>query len=183
MEAGRVRRLVDLIVILAIATVAAAWYVTRDTGELQSAAESARLEVDRLRAAVLLRSQSDRHSLNKHGWPIAIDPVWFTNDELPLNPLVDADRPWLEVAAPEQAGWQHPRPIFVVDRSTAMFWYNPALGIVRARVSVQTTDGETLSMYNTANNTRLTSINPTTFGDADSIDLTSIDISNDPAND
>lgn len=176
------RRIVDLIAILAVVTIAAAWYVTRDTDELEASAEQARLEVDRLRAAVLLRSQSDRHSLNRHGWPIAIDPVWFVNDELPLNPLVDADRPWLEVAAPEQAGWQHPRPLFVVDRSTAMFWYNPALGIVRARVAIQTTDGQTLAMYNTTNKTRLTSINPTTFGDNQTIDLTSIDISNDPAN-
>ncbi len=177
------RRIVDLLAILTIATIAAAWYVTRDTGAMQSSAEEARLEVDRLRAAVLLRSQSDRHLLNKQGWPMAIDPAWFDRDTLPLNPLVDADRPWLELAAPEQAGWQHPRPIFVVDRSTAMFWYNPALGIVRARVELQTTDAETLAMYNATNNTALTSINPTTFGDATSIDLTSIDITGDPSND
>lgn len=177
------RRIVDLLAILTIATIVAAWYVTRDTGELRSAAEEASLEVDRLRAAVLLRSQSDRHSLNKNGWPMAIDPAWFAQDELPLNPLVDADRPWLEIAAPDQAGWRHPRPIFVIDRSTAMFWYNPSLGIVRARVSLQATDEETLTMYNSTNKTALTSINPTTFGDAKSVDLTSIDITRDPAND
>ncbi|MEO1717240.1 MAG: hypothetical protein AAFR76_09025 [Planctomycetota bacterium] len=177
------RRIVDLMALLTIVAIAAAWYVTRDTGELQNTAEQARQEVDRLRAAVLLRSQSDRHLLNKHGWPLAIDPAWFGTDDLPMNPLVDADRPWLEVAAPEQTGWQHPRPIFVVDRSTAMFWYNPALGIVRARVELQGTDGQTISLYNATNNAKLTSINPTTFGDDDTIDLTSIDISDDITND
>lgn len=169
--------------VLTIVAIAAAWYVTRDTGELQSSSEQARLEVDRLRAAMLLRSQSDRHLLNKHGWPLAIDPAWFSADDLPINPLVDADRPWLELAGPEQSGWRHPRPIFVVDHSTAMFWYNPALGIVRARVDLQGTDSETLATYNTTNNAALTSINPTTFGDDDTIDLTSIDLSDDIAND
>ncbi len=176
------RRIVDLIAILTIATIVGAWYVTRDDTTLQSNAERASLEVDRMRATVLLRSQSDRHAINKQGWPIAIDPAWF-DDDLPMNPLVDPDRPWLELAAPEQAGWEHPRPLFVVDRTTAMFWYNPALGIVRARVALQTTNNDTLALYNTVNSTSLTSTDPAEFGDIESIELTSIDISNDPAND
>lgn len=176
------RRIVDFIAILAVATIVAAWYVTRDRMPEQGLAENARAEVDRLKAAVLLRSQSDRHSLNAAGWPVAIDPAWF-GDELPMNPLVDTDRPWLEIAAPAQSGWRHPRPLFVVDRSTAMFWYNPTLGIVRARVDLQTTDAETLAMYNTANKTSLRSTDPADFGDVDSIDLTSLDISDEPEND
>ncbi|MEO1585350.1 MAG: hypothetical protein AAFR96_12375 [Planctomycetota bacterium] len=176
------RRLVDLVAILAVGCVIAAWFVTRDTQTPDDQIASTKLEIDRLRAAVLLRSQSDRHSLNTQGWPIAIDPAWF-GDDLPLNPLVDADRPWLEVAARDQSGWEHPRPLFTIDRASAMFWYNPALGIVRARVPMQTTDGETLRLYNTINNASLSSINPATFGDLDAIDLTSIDIENDPAND
>lgn len=173
------RRIVDLIAILTIFAIGAAWYMTREDTSVRVQSEIARGEVNRMRAAVLLRSQSDRHSLNAHGWPIAIDPAWFGQD-LPMNPMVDADRPWLEVAAREQSGWEHPRPLFVVDQHSAMFWYNPALGIVRSRVALRTTDAETLREYNTVNNTHLGSLDPNDFGDIDSIDLTSIDVSEEP---
>ena len=176
------RRIVDIVAVLTVLAIAAAWWMTRDTSTVDDSLNNARLEVDRIRAVVLLRSQSDKFLLNNQGWPGSIDPSWFGID-LPLNPLVDADRPWLEVAAPEQSGWEHPRPIFVVDRSSAMFWYNPALGIVRARVAMGATDQETVRVYNRVNKTSLTSIDPTEFGDVDRVDLSSIDIEPDLSKD
>jgi hypothetical protein len=36
-----------------------------------------------------------------------------------------------------------------------MFWYNPALGVVRARVPRTLSDAEALELYNEVNGTRL----------------------------
>lgn len=173
------RRIVDLTVILTILAVAGAWWMMRDQAGGSARVDEARDEVSRMRAQVLLRSQSDRNQLNAQGWPETIDPEWF-GSVLPTNPLLDGNRPWLEIAAENQAGWQHPRPLFALDDDAAMFWYNPALGIVRARVPMSATDGDTLALYNDINASSLVSLDPSTFGDIESLELSTFDTGRDP---
>lgn len=169
------KRIVDLMAILTVLTIAGAWWMTRAPSALEEQIAQTRLAVDRMRAQVLLRSQSDREMLNETGWPPVIDPEWFGED-LPLNTLIEPDRVWLEIAAPEQAGWKHPRPLFTLEKTTAMFWYNPWLGIVRARVALQPTDAEMLAHYNEVNGTSLSSTDPRTFDDRETVKLTSVDV-------
>ena len=77
--------------------------------------------------------------LNGRGWPVTIDPAWF-DGALPANAMLTGARPWLEVAAPDQANLKHPVVRQAVDVGTPAFWYNPGNGIVRARVPVMISD-------------------------------------------
>lgn len=174
----RVRRIVDIFALLTVLAVVAAWWMTRGQIRPSSELEDTRLAVDTLRAQILLRSQSEPDILNDAGWPATIDPAWF-GDDLPMNTLLSADRPWLEIASETQSGWKHPRPLYSIDRAAAMFWYNPATGTIRARTTLLPTDAETITEYNTVNGTSLTSSDPKTFGDATTLKLTSIQIGED----
>ncbi|MEM8758194.1 MAG: hypothetical protein AAGF47_10495 [Planctomycetota bacterium] len=170
----RLRRFVDVIALLTVLAVAGAWWMSRGGPEEPTGLETTRNAVELMHAQVILRSYSDRAVLNDVGLPEVIDPSWF--DELPQNATVDSARPWLEIAADTQSGWRHPRQIFVTERTDASFWYNPWLGIVRARVAMQPTDAMTVAQYNRVNGTSLRSSDPKTFGDSASVRLTTVDI-------
>ncbi len=101
------------------------------------------------------------------GWPATIDPAWFDNEEgVPRNALVDeadaeagvSGRPWLDIAGADEAGLQHPRIRQTVNGQLAKFWYNPAMGVVRARVPVLVSDSDATELYNEVNRTRLVSL-------------------------
>ncbi|GAB5496477.1 MAG: hypothetical protein Phyf2KO_15570 [Phycisphaerales bacterium] len=156
------RRLVDLICVLVICAIAygAVWMSKRGDRHADQV-EATRASVVQIQNELVLRSQSGRAALNPRGWSETIVPAWF-GGELPANLLLDDDRPWMEIASVEQAEFEHPRPLFDVSGQDASFWYNPALGIVRARVPMLSTDAKTLDAYNTINGVNLGSISPTT---------------------
>jgi hypothetical protein len=86
-----------------------------------------------------------------------VDPNWFERNP-PRNPLISAECPWVEVASIDQAGLQDPPIRMAIDGTLAGFWYNPYLGILRARVPVMVSDQDAVDMYNRINATRLSSI-------------------------
>jgi hypothetical protein len=104
-----------------------------------------------------LRAATKDVELNGRGWPTTIDPGWF-DEEPPRNTLVSPDRPWVEIAPPEDAGLLHPPIRIVVSTDLASFWYNPYQGVVRARVPVSISDRQALDLYNKVNGTNLESI-------------------------
>lgn len=168
------RRFVDILALLTVLAVAGWWWMSHTTVAEPTGIDETRVAVDTMRAQVVLRSYSGRETINAVGWPESIDPAWF--DELPRNALLDGNRPWLEIASEAQSGWRHPRPVFATDREHAAFWYNPRLGIVRARVTLEPTDAITVDRYNRVNGTSLNSTDPTTFGDDDAVVLTTADV-------
>jgi hypothetical protein len=86
-------------------------------------------------------------------YPPQVMPDWFRYG-LPGNPLVSGDRPWVDIA-PANDNNQHPPDPLAEGPGQAAFWYNPNLGIIRARVPRQVSDRLTLDLYNTANHTNL----------------------------
>jgi len=101
-----------------------------------------------------LHRMLDETALNAYGHPETVDPAWFDGDP-PVHPLVPADHPWVEVAPRREWSLHHPRQRVIIDGSVAAFWYNPARGIVRARVPQQISDERTLEIYNRVNDARL----------------------------
>jgi len=154
------RRVVDLICLLAIAGIAFAAYEVKNRGvALALQIEETRAALVHIQGELVIRSQSGQASLNPRGWSETIVPAWF-GGELPANTVLSNDRPWMEIASVEQADWEHPWPLFDVSGNDAAFWYNPALGIVRARVPMLPTDIATLESYNTINGVSLNSPSP-----------------------
>jgi len=88
---------------------------------------------------------------------VTIDPAWF-QEAAPGNPLLDEDRPWVEVAGTSQADLLHPPVRMAVEKSIAAFWYNPYQGVVRARVPVMVSDDKATELYNRVNGTGMSSI-------------------------
>jgi hypothetical protein len=110
-----------------------------------------------------LRQMIKRHaglgdeSLTGRGWPTTIQPEWF-EEGAPRNPFLGGTRPWIEIATPDEALLMHPFVRCDTSGKRAEFWYNPYLGIVRARVPYLRTDRETIALYNDINDSELSSL-------------------------
>ena len=89
---------------------------------------------------------------------VYIDPAWF-GDDTPVNALAGGDRPWLDLAPPGDLNDHPPDPI-ILDGQQAAFWYNPTLGVFRARVQPQLSEAKTLELYNKVNTSALLSFDP-----------------------
>ena len=98
------------------------------------------------------------HSMRETGtpFPLAIDPEWF-GSRLPVNTLLGGEHPWLDVAPPGDDAAHPPDPV-ATRPGQAGFWYNPARGVFRARVSPHLGDDEALALYNELNGTGLTEL-------------------------
>ena len=64
----------------------------------------------------------------------------------------------MDLATRDEADLDNPMVKMTADPRLAGFWYNPHLGVVRARVPVMVSDVESLELYNRVNGTRLASI-------------------------
>lgn len=95
--------------------------------------------------------------VNQRGWPMTIEPSWFGNRP-PLNALTPPGCPWVEIASGDELGLTNPTVRVALDRNVAAFWYNPALGIVRARVGPTATDAQAVELYNQVNMTAVAAI-------------------------
>ena len=149
----------DLALLLVIAALVGGVLVhLRRSRDQEQMVQQAAAEVMRMETEVRYRSATRSADLNTRGWPVTIDPKWFTESRPPMNLLVSQSRPWVEVAGPDQAGLLHPRARVAVEESLAAFWYNPYQGIVRARVPVMMSDEHTVEVYNRVNSCFIPSI-------------------------
>ncbi len=143
-----------------------AWHF-RSEGSEAASLESTRRALERIqdqvefRAAVSRKGETPQDGVstevNQRGWPVTIDPAWF-GKSLPVSTLAPSGSPWIEVAGGEELNQSHPTVRVALDRATAAFWYNPALGIVRARVGPTTSDQRAVELYNRVNGCSVNSI-------------------------
>lgn len=140
-----------------MALLAGAWLHDRAKRQEDHVIASTRADVQRLAREAKVRGATDAVDRNGRGWPLTIDPAWFEGAP-PMNRMVSHDRPWLEVAGPEEADLEHPQIRVAVDRTVAAFWYNPSNGVVRARAPVTVSDLRCTEMYNRVNGCVLASV-------------------------
>lgn len=124
--------------------------VAQDALSLDATRSAVRL----MQANVDLHTAIERGSLESIAFPPEIETIWF-DEEVPRNHLLSGNRPWVEIAAADEIGLRHPRDPTVEGGQHAMFWYNPALGVVRARVPRTLADSDALTLYNEVNGSRL----------------------------
>ncbi|MCA9283626.1 MAG: hypothetical protein KDA22_00310 [Phycisphaerales bacterium] len=149
------RLLIDSLVALMLAGVLAGVIVaSRDDERMEQRVQAASSELWRLKEEVMLQAALQRDGLASVP-PKEIDPRWFHQDP-PRNPLLEDDRPWIDIARGVERTLEHPVDKAALDRNAALFWYNPSTGALRARVPLQVSDADTLELYNRVNGTALT---------------------------
>lgn len=154
-------RLMLHIASLVMACLALAGYLwhKQSTQQEQRLVGQAREAVMEIHRVIRYRAATEDASLNPLGWPSTIDPAWF-GERVPTNPLLSRDRPWVEVASSGESKLTDPPIRQVLGEGVAAFWYNPANGIVRARVGAAVSDEKALDLYNEINGTTLRSLFP-----------------------
>ncbi len=130
----------------------------------QASAERERLVVSTTRDAVKDIERKIRYlkateeiELNELGWPEVIDPRWF-DGEPPRNVMLGARHPWMEVASTLEYALDHPAQRVAINEQLAGLWYNPAKGIVRARVMQTVSDEKAIELYNRINGSSITEL-------------------------
>jgi hypothetical protein len=121
------------------------------------AVNNTRAAVRVLQAHVDLHAALSRKGQDSVSYPETIETLWF-EEEIPTNQLLRGRRAWVEVASEEERSLRHPRNPTVEGGDHAMFWYNPTLGIVRARVPRTLSDAEAMALYNEVNGTRMSEL-------------------------
>lgn len=155
------RFFIDVLVVLSTVALVAILIDTREHDAEEAHSMSAtRAAVRMLQAEIDLQNALTEEALVGQRFPPAINPAWFEG-QLPTNSLVTGDRPWIDVAGPDELELRHPRDPTCEGRQAAMFWYNPHLGIVRARVPRSISDSEAIRLYNEVNRTGLNDLKAT----------------------
>lgn len=153
-----------IFIILIAAMLAIGWRIFKHRATDEQLPYEASEVLEIIQHEVNLRMASEDSPLNEWGFPPSIDPKWF-GDSVPSNPLLDHERPWLEVATGRDCFRLHPAFPTAIDQTKAEFWYNPRRGIVRARVPQMVSDRKTLEVYNRINNSELARLFPSSIED------------------
>lgn len=149
------RFLVNAACLVAIGMIAAGiGWVRYDQEQRNDALAKTIAEVQRFDQMVDLRAATKDVTLSERGWPVSIEATWFKG-EPPTNHLLTLDRAWVEVATPDQFDLKDPPARVAIGKESASFWYNPANGVIRARVPMTISDEETIRLYNRINATSI----------------------------
>ncbi|HRP62695.1 MAG TPA: hypothetical protein PK400_05320 [Phycisphaerales bacterium] len=152
------RIVINTMILIMIAALIMGGAMYRQTMQEETALlERTRAEVDRFVREINVQRTMEQVEQSSRGYPLTIEPAWFKNG-LPMNPLLNGNHPWLEIASEDQHDLNHPPDRIAVRRDQAMFWYNPANGRLRARVPVAMSDAAALKAYNFINNSALQDI-------------------------
>ncbi len=108
----------------------------------------------RLHEQAILHGAMDDVATTDVGFPVALSPLWFAEEGLPANIMVPGRQPWLDIAPPGDHGEHPPDPV-IYRPDQAGFWYNPNLGIFRARVPWAYSVDDAIELYNDLNGTDL----------------------------
>ncbi|MEE2896626.1 MAG: hypothetical protein VX726_12915 [Planctomycetota bacterium] len=109
-----------------------------------------RLALLRIESEIRLRSALAEGPKSPSGWTMTVDPRWF-GGELPRNHLSPpGSNRRIEVDRSMDQGRIDPDRI-VTAADDAGWWFNPGNGVVRARVSSQSTLDRTRALYEHVN--------------------------------
>jgi len=160
------RWVVNILIVLLIAVVGAAVWQTQKAEESATAttADVQRSLTQLYERASYYGALESSTEENSTLWPVAVLPSWFTGAP-PTNGLlegVDPDnvataghsRPWIDVAPPGDKAAHPPDPV-AVRPDQAQFWYNPNIGVFRARVAPTLNEVDALALYNELNGVEL----------------------------
>lgn len=155
------RQLLNIIIGLTIAVVVAGVVCARQSEERSATtAVDVNHSLTRLYERTSYYGALEKTHVNEGTlWPAAVKPEWF-GGKLPVNGLLLAgqpDRPWIDVAPPGDESIHPPDPV-ALRPDQAQFWYNPNIGLFRARVAATLSDSDALALYNQVNGVSLSEL-------------------------
>lgn len=113
--------------------------------------------LSRIRQEIKTRAALASTELSQRGWPMTLQSEWF-GGENPTNPLLPFGKEWIEIARPSEAMLSHPSQRCDTSGKLSGLWYNPYLGVVRARVPLLQTEYDSVVLYNRINGSDITSL-------------------------
>ncbi|GJM23825.1 MAG: hypothetical protein DHS20C16_02400 [Phycisphaerae bacterium] len=138
--------LIEVLIVVIILGILAAIVVPQFSNASQDVTRSTlQTSLDILRdGAELMRQKSPTSD-----YPTTIDSTWFSSGVGPTHPENSFGVTNVEVE--DASGKSHPTNKVLKAGIGGAFWYNPAEGIIRARVADQGTSNSTLTFYNQVN--------------------------------
>lgn len=152
------RYAIDILIVLMIAAMVSAVVMHRSRDaqhtDLQGQTVAA---LNQLHKELQVRFSIEEGDKSATGYPVFIQPNWFKPGPHPTNGLATEDQPWIDIAPPTDFDENPPDPVLAAGEQAGL-WYNPNLGVFRARVPFKGTEQATLALYNAVNGTHLQSL-------------------------
>lgn len=148
----------SLIGLMLVAALAVAWFMYRGEQRNQQEIDTVRLALGELDEKTDYHTALESAEQGRDALIVQIQEAWF-GEAKPVNVLLDASHPWIDLAPPGDLGVHPPDPV-VTRPDQAGFWYNPTVGVFRARVIPQASEAKTLDLYNQVNATILPEFDP-----------------------
>lgn len=148
------RLLIDTLIALMLTALLGGliWHHRYQEDQVQ-AKQTVQRSLTELHEQVLYQRSLGRVAQSDLGFPRLVEPTWFSRS-LPRNAVAPPPHPWMDIAPPDDMATHPPDPV-LTHPAQAGLWYNPNLGIFRARVPAQLSHGATIRLYNELNGTQI----------------------------
>lgn len=133
--------LVEVLIVVIILGILAAAVVPQFT----DAATKGRENNTAILVRALQRKVDERRAMTG-AYPTTFNVEWFEGRQFPLHPMNSAEVPWIEIES--ASGAMHPTNKVLKTGVAGAFWYNPAEGVVRGRVTDMGSQAATRDTYN-----------------------------------
>jgi hypothetical protein len=158
------RLLIDtLIATMALGLLGVVLWTRSGEAEHREEVSQVRVALDELRTTAAYHGALGHLSNSPAGYPVHMMPEWFA-DAMPVNVLLPGSHPWIDLAPPGDNALHPPDPV-AFHEAQAGFWYNPNVGIFRARVPAGGSSTSRLDLYNRIHHAELAALPES--GDAD----------------
>jgi hypothetical protein len=158
------RLLIDtLIALMAVGLLGGVLWTRSGEADVQKNIDNVREALEELRITAAYHGALGHLSNSPAGYPVHMMPEWFPEPR-PANALLSEQHPWIDLAPPGDHAIHPPDPV-AFRKHQAGFWYNPNLGVFRARVPADGSDASRLELYNRINHADLAALPQSENGD------------------
>lgn len=135
-----------IVIAVGLASVPMAEFVVDLVNEDENVVSRSRQARIRLLQEIRLRSALDDAPVTESGWTTEVSRHWFGSPPAPPW-WFEHEFEWLEVASDAEAMMQDPPNRTLRSSTDAVWWYNPTLGVLRARVPRQSDQLSSYELY------------------------------------